>query len=119
MLVRTLRRLAIAKDTRDLRESRVREVLLAGGASPDSLAGLVDADGGVVSARELVLSRRQQLEDWVALGAFLVLLSGADAFVSAHLRDFPPPVTVEAALGPRGSVEVGLRLSIGPPHRGR
>ena len=119
MLVRTLRRLAIAKDTRDLRESRVREVLLAGGASPDSLAGLVDADGGVVSARELVLSRRQQLEDWVALGAFLVLLSGADAFVSAHLRDFPPPVTVEAAFGPRGSVEVGLRLSIGPPHRGR
>ena len=119
MLVRTLRRLAVAKDARDLRESRVREVLVAGGAVPDSLDVLVDADGAVVGARNLVLSRKQQLEDWVALGAFLLLLSGADAFVSAHLRDFPPPVAVDAAIGPRGSIELGLRLPVGPPYQGR
>ena len=119
MLARVLRRLAIAKDARDLKESRVREALLAAGTSPDSLVGLVDQDEGVTSARGLVFSRQQQLEDWVALAAFLVLLSGADAFVSAHLRDFPPPVVFEAAIGPGGSIELGLRLPVGPPGGGR
>lgn len=119
MLSRILRRLAIAKDARDLKESRVREELLAAGTSPDSLANLVDQADGVARARGLVFSRRQQLEDWVALAAFLVLLSGADAFVSAHLRDFPPPVAVEAAIGPGGSIELGFRLPVGPPRRGR
>ena len=118
MLARIQRRLATAKNTRDLRESRVREELQTAGTSPDQVAGLVDQDHGVASARELVSSRRQQLEDWVALAAFLVLLSGADAFVSAHLRDFPPPVAVEAAIGPGGVLELGLSLSVGPPHRG-
>jgi hypothetical protein len=118
MLARIQRRLAIAKDARNLRESRVREELLAVGTSPDSVADLVDRDDGVASARELVFSRREQLEDWVALAAFLVFLSGADAFVSAHLRDFPPPVAVEAAIGPGGVVELGLSLSVGPPRRG-
>ena len=119
MLARVLRRLAIAKDARDLKESRVREALLAAGTSPDSLPDLVDQDDGVAGARGLVFSRRQQLEDWVALAAFLVLLSGADAFVSAHLRDFPAPVVVEAAIGPGGSIELGLRLPVGPPRGGR
>jgi hypothetical protein len=118
MLARIQRRLAIAKDARNLRESRVHEELLAAGTSPDRVADFVDQDAGVASARELVSSRRQQLEDWVALAAFLVFLSGADAFVSAHLRDFPPPVAVEAAIGPGGAVELGLSLSVGPPRRG-
>ena len=119
MLTRILRRLAIAEDARDLKESRVREALLAAGTSPDSLVDLVDQDDEVASAQGLVLSRRQQLEDWVALAAFLVLLSGADAFVSAHLRDFPPPVAVEAAIGPGGSIELGFRVPVGPPRGGR
>ena len=119
MLARMLRRLATAKDARDLRESRVREALLGAGTSPDSLADLVDRDDGVASARGLVFSRREQLEDWVALAAFLVFLSGADAFVSAHLRDFPAPLAVEAAIGPGGSVELGLSWPVGPPRRGR
>ena len=118
MIVRILRRLAIAKDARDLKESRVREALLDAGTSPDSLPDFVELDDRVVRARGLVVSRQQQLEDWVALAAFLLLLSGADAFVSAHLRDFPPPVTFEAAIGPGGSIELGLSLPVGPP-RGR
>ena len=119
MLTRVLRRLAIAEDAQDLKESRVREALLAAGTSPDSLVDLVDEDEEVASARGLVLSRRQQLEDWVALAAFLLLLSGADAFVSAHLRDFPPPLAVEAAIGPGGSIELGFRVPVGPPQGGR
>ena len=119
LLARTLRRLAIAKDSRDLKEARVREVLLAVGTNPDSVASLIDEDDGVVRARGLVLSRQQQLEDWIALAAFLLFLSGADAFVSAHLRNFPPPVAVEAAVGPGGSVELGLRVRVGSPRRRR
>ncbi|HET7583279.1 MAG TPA: hypothetical protein VFK13_00080 [Gemmatimonadaceae bacterium] len=33
--------------------------------------------------------RRQQLEDWITIVAFNHLLSGADAFVAAHLWDVP------------------------------
>ena len=119
MLARVQRRLGFAEDVRDLKESRVREALLATGTSPDSLGNLVDQDDEVASARGLTDSRRQQLEDWVALAAFLVLLSGADAFVSAHLRDFPPPVAVEAAIGPGGAIEFGFRVPVGPPRGGR
>ncbi|MSR35930.1 MAG: hypothetical protein EXR95_04690 [Gemmatimonadetes bacterium] len=120
LLARTMRRLALAKDARDLREEGLRESLLASGASPDSVAALVDGDPRVARSRRLVRSRRQQVEDWAALGVFAMFLSGADAFVSAHLRNFPEPVsaTLEVAPGSAG-VTVGLRLPVGRPHRGR
>jgi hypothetical protein len=37
---------------------------------------------------DLVLSRRQQQEDWITLAIFVLLFSGADAYVSAQLADF-------------------------------
>lgn len=120
LLVRTVRRLATAKDARDLKEDRVREGLLAAGTDPDSLDARVGEDREVARARRLVRSRRQQVEDWAALGVFFVFLSGADAFVSAHLRDFPEPVSVEIA--PRsasGGVSFGLTVPLGSPSRDR
>lgn len=44
--------------------------------------------------RDLIRRRRLHLEDWLALIAFNHLLSGADAFVSAHLWDLPAAVAV-------------------------
>ncbi len=122
LLARTMRRLAQAKDARDLREDRLREVLLAQGVVSDSVPARLDEDPDVRRSRRLVDSRRQQLEDWIALGTFLVFLSGADAFVSAHLRDFPDPLSVQADLADpaTGAVaELGLRVRVGPPFAGR
>ena len=121
LLVRTIRRLEIAKEGRDLKEDRLREALIATGVThPDTLDARVSADPEVARSRRLVRSRRQQMEDWAALGLFMVFLSGADAFVSAHLRDFPEPIPVslELAPRPRGGVALGLSLAVGPPFRG-
>jgi hypothetical protein len=121
LLARTARRLEIAKNGRDLKEDRLREELLAAGADPDSVPALIDLDPDVARSRRLVRSRRQQVEDWAALGLFMVFLSGADAFVSAHLRDFPEPIPVTLDLEPRpeGGVALGFKLAVGPPRLGR
>ena len=113
MLARTLARLGAAKDLRDLREGELRFGLAAGGVTdPQEVDPLLTADPGVDDARDLVDARRQQFEDWLALGIFLVFLSGADAFVSAHLQDFPEPVRVELR-GVPGGAELGLALPVG------
>lgn len=49
-------------------------------------------------------SRRQQVEDWIAILAFNHLFSGADAFVAAHLGDIPRRVSLRPTSG-------GLALS--------
>ena len=121
LLARTIRRLALAKDARNLKEDRLREALLAAGTKADSVDARVDLDPDVARSRRLVRSRRQQVEDWAALGLFMVFLSGADAFVSAHLRDFPEPIPMTLDAGPRpgGGVTLGLSLAVGPPRAGR
>ena len=116
LLARTLWRLDRAKDAQRLEEMRFAAALPLG-LSQDSVAVLLDRDQTVDDARELVDARRQQVEDWIALGAFLVFLSGADAFVSAHLRDFPEPLGAEAQLvpGPTGlTAQLGIRVGLGP-----
>jgi len=40
--------------------------------------------------------KRQEVQDWLVLWVFNHLLSGAEAYVSAHLRDFPPDLKVQA-----------------------
>jgi hypothetical protein len=39
--------------------------------------------------------KRQQIQDWVVLWAFNHLFAGAEAFVSAHLQDFPKELKLE------------------------
>jgi hypothetical protein len=43
--------------------------------------------------------KRQEVQDWIVLWVFNHFLSGAEAFVSAHLRDFPPDLKVRAFPG--------------------
>ena len=118
MLARTFRRLSIAEQARSLKEAHLTQALLAADQSAEDVAALLDDDEAVTDARALVEARQEQLEDWVALGIFLALLGGADAFVSAHLRDFPAPLSPEPRLapGPAGpAVELGFRVRVGPP----
>lgn len=55
-----------------------------------------------------VRSRRTQYEDWVALIIFNHLISGADAYVAAHLWDLPAQVAISAT--ERGA-SFGARVS--------
>jgi len=43
--------------------------------------------------------KRQEVQDWLVLWVFNHLFSGAEAYVSAHLRDFPPDLRVRAFPG--------------------
>jgi hypothetical protein len=56
----------------------------------------------------LLDSKKQEVEDWVVLWVFNHLISGAEAFVSAHLRDFPPDLKL------RG-IPSGLAVSVPMP----
>ena len=53
--------------------------------------------------------KRQEVQDWLVLWIFNHLFSGAEAFVSAHLMDFPPDLEVRAF--PRG---IGVSVSLPP-----
>jgi hypothetical protein len=43
--------------------------------------------------------KRQEVQDWLVLWVFNHLFSGAEAYVSAHLRDFPGDLQVRAFPG--------------------
>jgi hypothetical protein len=114
-LVRTRLRLSEAEDRLALQESFRRETLIRDGVTdPEELQTALDEDEVLSDLRGLVSARQQQQEDWAALGIFLVLLSGADAYVSAHLQDFPTPLDLNVTPLPGGRAElsVGVRLPL-------
>ena len=43
--------------------------------------------------------KRQEVQDWLVLWVFNHFFSGAEAYVSAHLHDFPPDLKVRAFPG--------------------
>lgn len=44
-------------------------------------------------------AKRQEVQDWLVLWIFNHLFSGAEAYVSGHLHDFPPDLKVRAFPG--------------------
>jgi hypothetical protein len=44
-------------------------------------------------------SKRQQIQDWAVLWGFNHLFAGAEAYVSAHLMDFPKELKLRAVPG--------------------
>lgn len=114
MLVRTALRRSAARDIRTFRAGIVEDRLRQEGVEdPEEIAAALDGDPDVEAARALVRARDQQFEDWLALAIFLSFLGGADAFVSAHLADFPEAVQI--GLRPVGDrVELGIRVAVPP-----
>lgn len=113
-LLRARHRLAEARAHRGLVEGAVREDVAARGVTdPSEIDALLAEDATLRELRELVEAREQQQEDLVALGIFLLFLSGADAYVSAHLAGFPAPISIEAAPGGNGSrIDLAVRLRV-------
>jgi hypothetical protein len=104
----------MARDRRALREAVVTARLHAQGIEdPDELEAALAEDEELTDLRGLEEVRSEQREDWLALGIFFLFLGGADAFVSAHLADFPAPVEVDVEGTPMGRLEVSLSIPVG------
>lgn len=113
-LIRTRMRLNEARERASLRERNVRAALEREGLTdPIEIEQRLDADPALQDIRGLVEAREGQQEDWLALGIFLMLLSGADAYVSAHLANFPDPIEVGVVPGLAGGVELAVRVPVG------
>jgi hypothetical protein len=112
MILKTSKTLGSARDILAMRRLEAEERLIAeGSVDPGDLLAAIDADPAVASAFNLEQLRAQQREDWVAFGVFFLLLGGADAFVAAHLADFPEPLEVAIRPLPNMGVEFGFRLA--------
>ncbi len=110
MLWKTDSRLRRAQERRRLLERTLEARLLASGMSPAQARAAAAEDPRVQDLVSLERDRADQKEDWMALGIFLLFLGGADAFVSAHLADFPGALVVEP--GPAGGVAFGVALPV-------
>jgi len=110
-LVRTRLRLSEARDRVELREGVIRRSLAAEEVTDATeVANRLSADPRLADARGLVSARESQQEDWLALGIFLMLLGGADAYVSTHLANFPDPIEVGLLPSASGGVELAVRI---------
>ncbi|MDH5590716.1 MAG: hypothetical protein OEZ37_11775 [Gemmatimonadota bacterium] len=113
-LFRTRQRLQSARARADSREALLRAAMAARGLDEAEVRTALEGDGLLQELDALVAAREEQQEDWVALGIFLLLLSGADAYVSAHLAHFPEPIVINAGPTADGRIEVsaGIRLPL-------
>ena len=113
MLLKSMSNRNAARRMTDGRAATVEAELRFRGAPEDSIPLLVEEDERVQAAQGVAEARSQQVQDWAALGIFILLLSGADAFVSAHLMDFPVPLQIDVQ--PQGRIEVGGKLPFPGP----
>lgn len=114
MLVKTRSRLNDAKDKLGAQRQFVRDSILALPA-PDT-AGLearIDTIASVVARNSLVVSRERQMQDWITYALFFTLASGVDAFVAAHLADFP----VQVGPQPQANGRTDIKFTVPLPQR--
>lgn len=96
------------------RDIVIRSLEAAGITDPAEVQQAIEADTGVRAWDNLTELRSQQVEDWIALSIFLSLLGAADALVSAHLMDYPEPLTLRVYPGESGEgVQLGFVLPVG------
>ena len=112
-IIRTRRRISEATSRANFRELLLREDLTTRGITdPNQIENALESDATLADLKSLGESRSDQQEDLVAFGLFLLFLSGADAFVSAHLKDFPDPIAIEGGPTNDGRLEIGLKLRL-------
>lgn len=120
MLGKTIRKLGDAEDRRDAAVTAavdslmtlVREDSLIAEQLKDPIAfrEAVMGDSLVAHRTSLVEARRQQRQDWIAYTLFFTFLNALDAYVAAHLADFPGELDVQRRAD--GGVAVGMRLAL-------
>ena len=112
-LLRTRSRISEARSRVDFREDFLRRQMVTNGeVDLEVIETTLGADSGLTDVRDLLDARLEQQEDLVALSLFLVFISGADAYVSAHLARFPEPLEIDASPAAGGGIELALRLRL-------
>jgi len=112
-LLRTRHRLHEVRERVRFREDALRAQIAGEGVTDtDLIEQRLTDDADLTELQNLLDSRESQQEDLVALGIFILLLSGADAYVSAHLARFPEPLELEARPVDIGRVDVSLRFML-------
>ncbi|MEX0906941.1 MAG: hypothetical protein WD054_01325 [Gemmatimonadota bacterium] len=121
MLLKTLSRLGSASGVENRLEGFGRDSLNAAMEADTALAReLSDPFAydealmqyrGLADARGLVEAREQQRQDWVVYTLVLPLASAVDAYVTAHLKDFPADLTATPTAD--GGTAIGLQVPIG------
>lgn len=120
MLGKTIHKLGQAEERRDVAVAAALDSLITL-VRQDSLVAeqlkdplvfreAVMQDSLVAHRTNLVDARRQQRQDWIAYTAFFTFLNALDAYVAAHLTDFPAELDVERRAD--GGVTVGMRLTL-------
>lgn len=114
MLVKTLNKLSdvhkletasVAEVSDSLRALMQRDTAQARILSTDTaFQKRVSAADTVAGLRSLIKSREAQRQDWISYTLFLTLASGVDAYVAAHLQDFP--ATISAGPRPDGAYQL-------------
>jgi hypothetical protein len=113
MLVKTRRRFSDVEGRLRFEEDLLRADLAAGGVTDEAeILKRIEADATLEDLRNLKGARRQQREDWTSVSIFLVLLSGVDAYVSAHLRNFPVPLSLDAQPVGNGRMELSMGINL-------
>jgi hypothetical protein len=122
MLLKTMKRLGVARDTLDQRVAFTTDTLQAAIAAdttgalakkfadPLKFQEQVDTDVNVHRARGLVESRSQQRQDWITYTLFFTFASGVDAYVAAQLADFP--ATIDAEATPTGGLQLQVKVPL-------
>ncbi|MGH7469591.1 MAG: DUF5683 domain-containing protein [Longimicrobiales bacterium] len=124
MMLKTMSRLADARDMEGRRTEAAADSLrtLMRENPADSLrladplvfAAAVDSVPGVRRIRSLIESRKDQRQDWVTYVIVFTLASGVDAFVAAHLANFPASIDARPRVG--GGTDLQVRLRLGRAH---
>jgi hypothetical protein len=123
MLFRNTYRLDNARTRFDIRAGQIEDGIIAASPNPDSMRAQIDSFPSILTdsvradslgneLRKLVSARVQQREDWIAWSLFWLLASGIDAFVTAHLHNFP--ADVELRPGRNQSLSLEVRIPVGP-----
>jgi hypothetical protein len=114
MLARTRSRLNDARDKHQAQRGLARDSISAlPGADTTDIELRVDSVPAVIARNALVRSRERHMQDWITYTIFFTLASGVDAFVAAHLADFP----VQIGTDPQADGSVDLKLSVPLPTR--
>jgi hypothetical protein len=118
MLGKTLAKLTDARRVEDERVAIVSDSIRAKMArdpqldsaltDPLKFNAAVDTTETVEDIRRLIDSRLEQRQDWIAYTIFFTLASGVDAFVAAHLADFPATITTRPA--PAGGMHIQVEV---------
>jgi hypothetical protein len=123
MLIKTIRKLDDVRDEVGVRESAARDsldLLL----EQDTMrarqyeenpalyeAAINEIDAGLQGRRSLIISRERHRQDWIVYTLFFTFASAIDAYVSAHLADFPGEITTSRNAD--GGFTIGVQLNVG------